>query len=286
MILYIPKTDACDWYEELPKADWTTVKKLVANPTTKYLHKDDVSLWAFYNPIECPVIGYYKKPKFITDNFKNCYCLLMDFDDGLPIDIAIEKMGNLTFALYTSYRHTPEHHKYRMVIPLKTPFDHTLMRVPAIKQWFINRLEGVDVGASIKTLQKHKIPAHHPDDKNYRYHINEGELLELPEDLFDIMKWQHTFSEQKFNKKKEPKSIWDTPIDKFTSLVDKNNGLENHHRKELQAMSWKRGSGNDVHGTLCRIAYSLQKADLDFYDIIMDYAPQSYASEIKRMRIR
>ena len=288
-ILYIPFTDKCDWYEVVD-GNYERVKNAARNPSTKFLTKEEVPLWAFYMPIDNPTLGYYGKTKFITENFKGVYALLMDFDDGITIDEAIEMHKDFEFTLYTSFRHKDDHHKFRMVIPLSTPMNHRLFRYKKVKQWFVDKFKGVDALASIKTLQKHKIPAHHPDDTAYRFHINEGYRLELPIDDFAEWAYEEIRDRPSYATKKTYDSVFEIPLeDMYKKRHEERSteALQEHHMAELKAMSWDRGASNDVHGNLCRIAYSLQMAGVyDWYEIIMSYAPEAYSREVQRMRIR
>lgn len=49
-------------------------------------------------------------------------CLVYDVDDGMPIEAAAEcwRAADHSFVLHTSWSHTPEHPKFRIVLPLFT----------------------------------------------------------------------------------------------------------------------------------------------------------------------
>lgn len=47
--------------------------------------------------------------------------LVLDFDSGLPMDEALVPWAGHELLLYTSWRHKPEHPKYRLVLPLAAP---------------------------------------------------------------------------------------------------------------------------------------------------------------------
>ena len=296
MMLYIPKTENCDWYDPYPKITWDNLCHAVANPSTAHLDKDAVPLWAFYTPLDKPKIGYWGKPKFTTDNFKYCHALLMDFDNDesgsemVSFDEIKERYG-YKFLLYTSYRHRPDHHKFRMVIPLRQKFDHRLMRVTKVKEWFANHFAGVDELASIKTLQKHKIPAHHPTDTNYRYHIEDSDTyIRLP--IKQFLRWKKEQEEEEErlyaasrNRRPVPSRVFDMTKGDIIEM-NRIKNLTIHHVNELRAMSWERGSGNDVHGNLCRIAYSLQKNGIpDWLGLMLSFIPRKLHSEVKRMQL-
>ena len=292
MILTIPKVESCDWYEQ-HAGDFSNVINAARNPV-QCLSKYDAPLWAFYKPIPFPRLGYWDKPKFITANFECCFALLLDFDNDdsgtrmITIDDAIQTFSEFEYVLYTSYRHSPSHHKFRMVVPLTRPIDHTWFRCKKVKQWFVDKFPGVDILASIKTLQKHFIPAHHPSSQDYRFHINEAPRIDLPLEEFS------TFIHEHINEAEQRpvlipvvnrSSIFAYTLDEIESM-NKQRYIIDKHVHELQGMSWTRGSGNDVHGNLCRIAASLQYSDVaHWYELIMMYAPSDYGPEVSRMQL-
>lgn len=298
-MLYIPKTSNCDWYE-YRQCTFKDVVNAVINPTTEYLSKDDVPLWAFYTPKNPPDIGYYGKPKFNAVNMVNCYALLLDFDndgtafdnnkktaDYISVDDAIEKFSDFEFALYTSYRHKPEHHKFRLVVPLATPIINAWFSYDSVKSWFINKFTGVDVRASIKTLQKHKIPACHPSDTHYRYYINEAPRLELPLQQFNDDIYYEILAKPEPIKVRAYTGFLNLTIDDIETNIKQDIAYGNA-QKTLESMNWDRGSGNDVHGNLLKIAYNLQCNKIfDWEDLMVSYAPDPVTiAEIKRMRIK
>ena len=49
------------------------------------------------------------------------YALVADIDDGAPIEEARHRLQGFGYILHTSYSHTPEHPKYRVIVPLAQP---------------------------------------------------------------------------------------------------------------------------------------------------------------------
>lgn len=68
--------------------------------------------------------------------------IVLDIDEDKTIDQAIELLDGLEYVLYTTFRHTPEKHKFRVVIPFSTP----LLRedIDGRKQDIIDTFPGVD----------------------------------------------------------------------------------------------------------------------------------------------
>ena len=82
--------------------------------------KDDVLLWSptkYKDGADC------RKASQVLE----ISCLVLDFDDGTTIDEARQVWQFVAHFGHTSWSHTNEQHKFRMVIPLKIP-------VPA-KEW-------------------------------------------------------------------------------------------------------------------------------------------------------
>jgi hypothetical protein len=54
-------------------------------------------------------------------NAEACWGLVLDFDGEARIDETVQDLAGLCFALYTSFRHTEETHKYRVILPFIRP---------------------------------------------------------------------------------------------------------------------------------------------------------------------
>jgi len=54
--------------------------------------------------------------------------LILDYDDGTTIETVKERLHEWLHIGYTSHSHKPEHHKFRIIIPLKTPVPIHLMK--------------------------------------------------------------------------------------------------------------------------------------------------------------
>ena len=60
----------------------------------------------------------FKPPRRKKVNAQDASCLVLDYDDGTTIERAVETWGQWSLILHTSWSHRPEHHKFRVVLPL------------------------------------------------------------------------------------------------------------------------------------------------------------------------
>ena len=102
--------------------------------------------------------------------------LVLDVDYNYTIDQFIADEHPFAYVLYSSYSHTDEHHKFRVVIPLAKPisllqFDTPWFRLWAMRKFPYNdpatlKYQGFYIGAT-RSLS------------DYRYHVNRGPVLNL-----------------------------------------------------------------------------------------------------------
>ena len=118
----------------------------------------------------------YTEPKRGNDYVECVTLALVDYDDGTTIAEAQERFSTFEFLLYTSFNHTPEHHRFRLLFPLEKPI--------AAKDWdcawaHLAKLSpGLD--ESCKDLARiYYLPTHRPGAEHISFR-NEGKLLDLP----------------------------------------------------------------------------------------------------------
>jgi hypothetical protein len=118
----------------------------------------------------------YSKPRRGNDNVESVTLALVDYDDGTTIADAQERFGAFEFLLYTSFSHTPEHHRFRVLFPLEKA-------IPAADwdcawQHLAKLAPGLD--ESCKDLARiYYLPTHRPSAEHLSLR-NEGMLLDLP----------------------------------------------------------------------------------------------------------
>jgi hypothetical protein len=111
------------------------------------------------------------------NQYVECVTLaLVDYDDGTTIAEAKERFSAFEFLLYTSFNHTPEHHRFRLLFPLEKSI--------AAKDWdcawahLAKLAPGLD--ESCKDLARiYYLPTHRPGAEQISFR-NEGMLLDLP----------------------------------------------------------------------------------------------------------
>lgn len=91
--------------------------------------------------------------KFVSKTAHNVVsvsCLVLDYDDGITIEEVQEQLVGLMHIGYTSYSHSPEHHKFRIVIPLTQPIPADLIKKPkdserTILPALVDMFGGIDI---------------------------------------------------------------------------------------------------------------------------------------------
>lgn len=56
-----------------------------------------------------------------SDGVEQLSCLVLDYDDGLTLADASQRWESWFHIVYTTWSHTPEHHRFRIVLPLANP---------------------------------------------------------------------------------------------------------------------------------------------------------------------
>lgn len=104
-------------------------------------------------------------------NAKLCHGLVLDFDGKARIDRVLEEHSWASYCLYTTFRHTEETHKYRVVFPFAKALCPSDLRKKekAISQTF----QGVD---PVSFSESQSFYLH--SGPNRFTHINEGQFLD------------------------------------------------------------------------------------------------------------
>lgn len=113
------------------------------------------------------------------------YGLVLDYDDGLPVEKALERFKDYEYFFYTSYNHQkwkdgkPPVDKFRIILPFHEPINKK--RWDTINEHVITLAGNVDP-ASKKFVQCFCLPATHPDNiHNMKMLHNEGNFLDWEE---------------------------------------------------------------------------------------------------------
>jgi hypothetical protein len=113
------------------------------------------------------------------ENATHLWAIVLDYDGDKTIEDAIAELGELEFILYTSFRHTPETHKFRVVIPFSkaAPKDVVIRKIDSIKETFPN----VD---NASFTMSHSFYFHSaPNALHARSHWNKGQFIDI--DMFE-----------------------------------------------------------------------------------------------------
>jgi len=95
--------------------------------------KSDLRLWA-------PTL-YRAGGRRTKSDVVHLSCLVLDYDGGFPMDEAQRHWDRWLHVLHTTWSHTPEHHKYRVCLPLAGPVPAEHWR--AVYGWAEERAGGV-----------------------------------------------------------------------------------------------------------------------------------------------
>lgn len=157
------------------------IHRCMANPINNIFNRDDIPLWAFYDPIDKPSLAKDGLPAGCADNMQQAHALQIDYDGDLPIKDFCEMFKNTHFLLYTSFRSSPAKEKYRVILPLAEPIKNGLLRCAANKGLVSAMFPSCDQ-STINSFRKQRVPALDPRNPHfYQYIIHDGQPLALPE---------------------------------------------------------------------------------------------------------
>lgn len=183
------------------------------------------------------------------ENLVAWHGVVVDFDHGATIEETIERLKPFEFLLYTSFSHTAESHRFRVIIPFLEPLTATEMEERVDN--FMLALDGCD-RCSFSFSQSFYLYSAHPDRKdNARIHYNQGEFMDA---------------------KKIPATV--APVVEYREPVEFTGDAEVYNKMLLEALnrcSGVRYSGNvgRQHGvTLVRLCKSIEMNYTQFVDLI------------------
>jgi hypothetical protein len=106
------------------------------------------------------------------NNIKNLWGIVLDVDGSMTIPDVVVRLEGLEYVLYTTFNHSPEDHRFRVVIPFSQPLavEHIAGREASIRETF----PGVD-GASFSASQSFYF--HSGVNDPLVYH-NQGEIID------------------------------------------------------------------------------------------------------------
>lgn len=95
--------------------------------------KRDIRLWS-------PAL-YKEGARRQQEDVTHISCLVMDHDDGTPLEVVREVWAGWFHIVHTTWSHRPEHPRFRVILPLSAAIEAD--RWEAVYEWAIARSEGV-----------------------------------------------------------------------------------------------------------------------------------------------
>jgi len=109
-------------------------------------------------------------------NARDVSALVLDYDDGTPIEQARETWGRWAYALHTSWSHTDAAPRFRVVVPLATPCPAA--RWPRVWRWAADRAPEIDPACK-DASRLYYLPAVASDLSPWHAETGDGDPLDL-----------------------------------------------------------------------------------------------------------
>lgn len=139
------------------------------------------NLWHF----EGAVLGLINKVRVpgttsrCAENAKLCYGIVLDYDNNLHLEQAIDLFAGVECVIYTTHSHRQNKHKFRVVLPLKHPVSQAELkpRITAIIDTFGAAMDRASFSIS-QSFYIHSCPAHQ---------VEHAVSLHLAGELFNLL---------------------------------------------------------------------------------------------------
>lgn len=102
---------------------------------------------------------------------------VIDVDAGTPVEDVEHILGGFTYLTHSSYSHTAEKPKYRVILPLAEPVETSAWRAAwdRINHW----LGGINDASTKDPARIYYLPSRHNDAKDHFVRVGNGALLSL-----------------------------------------------------------------------------------------------------------
>lgn len=147
------------------RATWDAVHRLLSRVVTR-THKALAGSWS-------PVA--LTEPRRATANVASVGCLVLDVDSGADLDRARADWQPWQYLLHTTYSHTPDAPRYRLVVPLTHPVDASGHR--RVWRWAMHRAGYQDRQASDPARAYYR-PAIPSDAAEWHVETHDGPMLD------------------------------------------------------------------------------------------------------------
>jgi hypothetical protein len=159
--------------------------------------------------------GCLKDPStlYLANNYGSRCAILLDYDKDITIADFIESFGNqFKYYIYTSWSHSSELNKFRVIIPLSSPFAMN----EGIKNAILSKFTGVD--RSTCDNRGFYIPCKRNEE--YQWHVSNGPVTSVFEMFGDLD--ADKYFDDLFNESLNPKKLEEVKVSnspKFHDIV-------------------------------------------------------------------
>lgn len=214
--------------------------------------------YPIFNNIE--LTEYCKRAK---ENVEEIQLLVLDIDESMSIDEAKQAFAPYSFILFTTFRHTTEKNKFRMILKISTPIP--TLEFDKRKRNFANYF--VCDAASFSVSQCFYYPSHSDNNKDIvEFYVNEGIAFNWKE-IAEDESWKPTKEYTPSSYKNDP----DFQHTYSTSEVIKSLcSLQNFHY----------GNGSLILATICK-GFKLTREE---FDVVCNSQSESESLQKKFIR--
>ena len=157
-------------------------------------------------------VRYREGARRSSANVEEVSCIVLDVDsDSRPVSIeeACKPWQGVAHCVHTSWSHTPERPKFRVVIPLAQPVEVGLWH--RVWSWAQFRAK-VEIDAKCKDPARiYFVPALRDADAPHEAFVAEGPMLVLPEEAFLATPEERRRKQQKEMDRIKPRGMVDRP---------------------------------------------------------------------------
>lgn len=241
------------------------------NPSTS--PKDKLPLWRFCTlKKDAPL-------RANQDNYDTIHMLILEIDKGYTIQAIESKASEFAYAIHTTSSHTPEVHRFRLMLPLDMDYPDSFWRENNIKRALIQKFAKFD-NSTFSNYQK--IPALPANPADYYYNIHKGRRFGY-EDIKQIVEGLELDEHinQQFANSKNPLKLLD-----LTKQNSPDAYIDQHVIQKLDSINWYvDGSGRYDASTKFAGTWKskCEQSDISAHDIW--YVVQSYPMPDKYKRI-
>ena len=159
--------------------------------------------------------------------------IILEIDEGYTIQEIEAKAAEFTYAIHTTSSHTPELHRFRLMLPLDMSYPDPLWRHPAVKTALIQKFASFDNSTFVNYQ---KIPALPANPADYYYNVHNGRAFSF-DDIADIVKGIELDMEieKQFNDSRNPPRVYIPGEDRKFNL---DVYIEKHVIGRLNNVNW------------------------------------------------